>query len=342
MPSWAATRRASSTSDTLQQPESDSPPHSLSVTPVTSCPSARRRAAATDESTPPLMATSTRISAPSSRSARSRHPASGAPGQPVHTGRDHGDGLVDLGLGGGPPEGEPHRRTGEFDGQAHGGQDMGRLQGPRGAGRARRGAHTVTVEEEQQRLGLHTGEGDMAVVDELAGRVAVGADGAVGQSGRDPGGQPVPQGPHPGHLVFPVGHGGGQGGGHADDAGHVVGAGAQVALLPPAVDHRHELGALPHDEGADALGPTELVGRNGDEAGAASVCSTARGARSATTAATALSGCTVPTSLLASITDTTVVRSSRAAASASRSTTPSASTPTLATRNPSRPSRSQL
>ncbi len=60
MSSWAATRRASSTSETLQQPESDSPPQSLRVTPVTSWPASVSSAAATDESTPPLMATSTR------------------------------------------------------------------------------------------------------------------------------------------------------------------------------------------------------------------------------------------------------------------------------------------
>src|SRR5258705_9387566 len=59
MSSCAATRRASSTSLTLQQPLSLSPPHNLSVTPVTSCPWSRKSAAATDESTPPLIMTST-------------------------------------------------------------------------------------------------------------------------------------------------------------------------------------------------------------------------------------------------------------------------------------------
>ena len=59
MPSCWATRRASSTSATLQQPVSLSPPHSRIVTPTTSWPSRASSAAATDESTPPLMATST-------------------------------------------------------------------------------------------------------------------------------------------------------------------------------------------------------------------------------------------------------------------------------------------
>ena len=59
MSSCWATRRASSTSDTLQQPVSLSPPHSRIVTPTTSWPSRASSAAATDESTPPLMATIT-------------------------------------------------------------------------------------------------------------------------------------------------------------------------------------------------------------------------------------------------------------------------------------------
>ncbi len=69
---------------------------------------------------------------------------------------------------------------------------------------------------------------------------------------------------------------------------------------------------------------------------------TARGARSAITAATSVKGWMVPTSLLASITDTNAVRSSRAPARASRSTTPPASTGTIPTRKPSRSRRSTL
>ena len=53
-------RRASSTSATEQQPVSLGPPHSFIVAPTTSHPSSRSSAAATDESTPPDMATSTR------------------------------------------------------------------------------------------------------------------------------------------------------------------------------------------------------------------------------------------------------------------------------------------
>src|SRR4051795_9453344 len=74
MSSCAATRRASSTSPTLQQPESDSPPQSLSVTPTTSWPASRSSAAATDESTPPLIATNTFTARPPTRRSCDGHP----------------------------------------------------------------------------------------------------------------------------------------------------------------------------------------------------------------------------------------------------------------------------
>ena len=57
MPSCCATRRASSTSATQQQPVSLSPPHSRIVTPTTSWPCVEQQRGATDESTPPLIAT---------------------------------------------------------------------------------------------------------------------------------------------------------------------------------------------------------------------------------------------------------------------------------------------
>ncbi len=64
MSSCRATRRASSTSATEQQPLSEGPPHSLSVAPTTSWPASARMAAATEESTPPDMATRIRIFTP--------------------------------------------------------------------------------------------------------------------------------------------------------------------------------------------------------------------------------------------------------------------------------------
>src|SRR5579859_8218872 len=68
MPSSPATRRASDTADSEQQPpcfsssDSSSRGHCWRVMPTTSWPAAANRAAATDESTPPERATATFIS----------------------------------------------------------------------------------------------------------------------------------------------------------------------------------------------------------------------------------------------------------------------------------------
>ena len=84
-PRWSATRRASSTSDTEQHPESDSPPQRRSVTPVTWWPSPASSAAATDESTPPLIATRTFTTAAGPRRrARPRAPVTTSASVVVH------------------------------------------------------------------------------------------------------------------------------------------------------------------------------------------------------------------------------------------------------------------
>src|SRR5664279_2770567 len=105
-PSWSATRRASSTSATEQQPESDAPPHSFRVAPTTwsrpYCSAAR--AAATEESTPPDMATSTRIPSVSQLGDRGRHDS---------------EGVADVRLGGGRPEGEPDAAGGLLAPEPH-------------------------------------------------------------------------------------------------------------------------------------------------------------------------------------------------------------------------------
>src|SRR5688572_20433629 len=105
MPSCCATRRASSTSATEQQPESLDPPHSFIVAPTTSWPSSCSSAAATDESTPPDIATSTL--------ATSRLP-------------EAGDGVghdlareVDVLLGRRHAEGEAHAARGLARGDTH-------------------------------------------------------------------------------------------------------------------------------------------------------------------------------------------------------------------------------
>ena len=110
MPSCWATRRASSTSATEQQPESEGPPHSLSVAPTTSWPRSARSAAATEESTPPDMATSTRIRILSGRATLNGPDPPST--RPRHGPRHHRQGPVDVGVGGGAAEGEPHGARG--------------------------------------------------------------------------------------------------------------------------------------------------------------------------------------------------------------------------------------
>ena len=104
---------------------------------------------------------------------------------------------------------------------------------------------------------------------------------------------------------------------------------------PPPSTSGTSVDAVAHDERADALRAAELVAGDRDEVGGRGVrragrataapaprrCAAPRaGARSRTSAATSASGCTMPVSLLTSITETTAVRSSSASASASRST----------------------
>ena len=106
----------------------------------------------------------------------------------------------------------------------------------------------------------------MAVAGDLVG--AVTGLGGVGDGSQQAVGHPVPQDPHSGDGFCAPGDRLLHGGRHADDAGHVVGATAPVALLTAAVDDGLDSDALPHDEGADALRAPELVGADGDEGGA--------------------------------------------------------------------------
>src|ERR1019366_260456 len=140
-PSWSAPRRASSTSATEQQPESEAPPHSLSVAPTTwSRPyCSATRAAATEESTPPDRATSTRIPSVSQLRDRARH---------------DGQGVVDVRLGGRRPEGDPDAAGGLLAREPHRLQHVAGLHRAAGAGRAGCHRHTRLVEQDDERLPL--------------------------------------------------------------------------------------------------------------------------------------------------------------------------------------------
>ena len=155
MPRRRATHRASSTSATEQQPESDSPPHSLSVAPTTSWPASQRRAAATDESTPPDIATRT---APRHAGAPSREWAWRLGDRRRH----RVTGGVDVGLDGGPAERQPQRAGRLRPVDADRRQHVRRLLRTAGTARCRAGQHTMVVlEEEEQRLAVDRGEADV-------------------------------------------------------------------------------------------------------------------------------------------------------------------------------------
>ena len=112
MPSTSAARRASRASSAVQQPRAPvrrvaGLRDSARCTPTTSCPASTARAAATAESTPPLIAARTLISAPPAAAATAPAPRarSTAAGSAVDDGGD-------VGLGGGVPEREPQAPSG--------------------------------------------------------------------------------------------------------------------------------------------------------------------------------------------------------------------------------------
>ena len=249
MSSCWATRRASSTSATEQQPVSLSPPHRRIVTPTTWWPARTSSAAATDESTPPLSATSTFIG-------RARTAARAA-------GRDGGDdgvgAAVDVGRRGGAAEREAQRAAGQRPGHAHRGEHVRRLHRPAGARRRRGGAHLGLVEQVQQRLVLHALDAHVR----RAGHLAVARHGLdharqLGPTIRSTSGRAARR---PARSRVALGGGEAQRLGQGDDAGDVVRAAAPLALLPAADEQRGERRAVAHGEHADALRPAELVGR---------------------------------------------------------------------------------
>ena len=72
-------------------------------------------------------------------------------------------------------------------------------------------------------------------------------------------------------VGFSIADGDFEGGGHADDEGDVFGAGATAALLRTALDLGYDAGSTADVENADALGPVEFVGGEGEEIDAESV-----------------------------------------------------------------------
>src|SRR5215211_9160892 len=287
MPRVPATRRASSASARVQQPlpctwRWAGVSASFRWTPVTSHPASTASAAVTDESTPPLIATSTWVIGAPGYSPPSNRRAPGSSGSPGHGRRrssgalrgqdlegpaDGGDGLVDVDLGRAVAEAEADRlpRLGRVP--PHGHQHVRRGDGPTGTCRPGRARDPVAVQQQQQVLGPPPREphrqqprqpgprrGGVAVELEvgcegLEARQEAGAEGGQGGGG----------------VGLAVGEGGVGGGAEAGDGGGREGARAEAALLSAAVEQGPQGGAGTDDQGADPGGAAELVGGQGEQ-----------------------------------------------------------------------------
>src|SRR5215211_5019652 len=230
MPRVSATRRASSASARVQQPlpctwRCPGVSASFRWTPVTSHPASTANAAATDESTPPLIATSTwSLTAPPP--AGSSRPAARRSRCRVLRGQDL-EGPGDGGLGRAVAEAEPDRLPGRHRVPPHGHQHMRGGHRSTGTRRPGRACHPVPVQQQQQVLGPPPREphrqqpgqptpagigGGSGVGREGSGRI--GGGGGAGDRGEGTGGAGGGGGGGRG-----VGGGGGGGGGRPGGGG---------------------------------------------------------------------------------------------------------------------------
>src|SRR4051812_31345479 len=124
---------------------------------MTSCPSRASSAAATDESTPPLIATTMRMTVTPSSAADQR-------AKLVDRGRQFGEERVHLLVSVACPETESNGVLRTMRRESHRAQHVRRLQGPGGAGRSRRYGESLEIQSDQQRLGFDAVEADVGGV----------------------------------------------------------------------------------------------------------------------------------------------------------------------------------
>ena len=172
---------------------------------------------------------------------------------------------VDIGLRGFRPERDAQRAVREMRIDAHGEEHVARLGAAGGAGAAGRGLDTLQVERRDEIAALHAIDHDADVVGEPILRVPRERHAIEREQANEEARAQTPE---------PIGFGGprlgvgvdqGEGAAESDDAGHVLGAGAPLPLLRPALQLRQQLRPATHEQGANALGPTELVRREADE-----------------------------------------------------------------------------
>src|SRR6476469_3781828 len=259
MPSTSATRRASPASSMVQHPRALSRRVAAfwlraRWTPTTSCPASTIRAAATAESTPPLIAATTFIG-------RSPAPA-GRTAPALDRGRQGGEHRVHVLLGRGVPEGEPQRAARLVLRDAHGQQDVTGLRDARLAGRPGRALDPRRVQEVEQGVTVAAGDEQVDVagqpVRHVTGNpwtadrdVETQAEGALDEA--------VAQGGQPGGLCRELADRLLHGDGEPADRRRVKGAAAHLPLLTAPVLERDQL-VLPLDhESAHADRAAELV-----------------------------------------------------------------------------------
>ncbi|GIU88776.1 MAG: hypothetical protein KatS3mg009_3291 [Acidimicrobiia bacterium] len=275
---------------------------------------------ATDESTPPLIIAITRTAPP---------PASRPPRGPRLRARARRRPRVDAQ----PRLNRTHERARCARSSPIASSTWDGLDRPAAARRPRRGVHTRGVERDQERLGLDarrttpwstpaTRARRVARRLEALDRRPRAPRSSASRSARDP--RALLVAPRVGHLQRGRQRDGPRRRSASPPAGPARGPRPRPAA--PAARRRARR-APPRPSARRTCAPRSRrgprlagVARRSSHCGActASVCSTARGARSRTSRATSPSGCTIPVSLLTSITDTTAVRSSSAPASRSQ------------------------
>ncbi len=134
---------------------------------------------------------------------------------------------------------------------------MGDVDGAALTSRARRGGDAGLIETDEERLTGDADDPEMAVLREPGRDGSVDLD--VERSCPQRLFEAVTQPADATGRIGAIGDGHLHRSHHADDAGHVLGAGATAELLTSAVEHGFQLDAVPHVQQPDTLGTAELV-----------------------------------------------------------------------------------
>src|SRR6478752_5003677 len=265
MPSTSATRRASPASSMVQHPRALSRSVaafwlSARCTPTTSCPASTIRAAATAESTPPLIAATTLID-------RSPAPAGRAAGA-FDGGWQGGQHRLHVLRRRGVAEGQPQGTARLLLRDAHGQQHVAGLRDARLARRTGRALDPGGVEQVQQRVSVAARDEQVDVARKSVGddaRSPGTADRDVETEAQRSLDEGVTQTRQPGRLLGQLADRLLDGDGEPADRRDVEGPAADLALLAAAVGQGHQLVLPLDDERADADRAAQLVRRERGE-----------------------------------------------------------------------------